>query len=104
MSVWASPSGDLEQGSNVTLMCQVKSLKKDPQVEWKNPAGNKHPGSNSITLNPVELSHNGDWMCTFSHAGKPYNDTLIITVKGRTLASTKVLAYAFNQNEIFQEK
>ncbi|XP_034409743.1 CD4-2 molecule, tandem duplicate 2 [Cyclopterus lumpus] len=78
VSVWASPSADLQLGSEVTLHCQVKGLDRDSTVRWTRPDGSPHSGS----LESVTLSDAGTWQCTFSQEGGMYNQNLAIRVQG----------------------
>ncbi|XP_042278973.1 CD4-2 molecule, tandem duplicate 2 isoform X1 [Thunnus maccoyii] len=80
VSVSVSPPSELQQGSKATLKCQVKGLVPDSPVQWKEPDGNKIHEQN-FDLYPVQLSHNGSWVCSFLHAGETYNETLNIKVK-----------------------
>ncbi|XP_035528572.1 CD4-2 molecule, tandem duplicate 2 [Morone saxatilis] len=63
VSVWASPSGKLQVGSEAKLHCQVKGLDPLPKVQWTRPDGGEHSG----LLNPVTSSDDGTWKCTVSH-------------------------------------
>ncbi|XP_067457230.1 CD4-2 molecule, tandem duplicate 2 [Thunnus thynnus] len=80
VSVSVSPTSELQQGSNATLNCQVKGLVPGSTVQWKEPDGSETQKHN-IYLDPVQLSHNGRWVCLFPHAGETYNETLNIKVK-----------------------
>lgn len=53
----------------------------------------------SSNLQSVTLADNGTWVCIVSHAGETYTNNLNIQVNGKTLASTKVLAYVFDQKQ-----
>lgn len=81
VSVSASPSAELQLGSEATLWCQVKGLDPDPTVQWKRPDGSPHSGSQSVKLNPVAQSDAGTWKCTFSFDGTTHSESLAINVK-----------------------
>ncbi|XP_068180353.1 T-cell surface glycoprotein CD4-like [Antennarius striatus] len=75
-TVSANPTGDLLLGSKATLKCQVSGL-IGSNVQWKNPFGNPHMGSE---LNPVTRSDEGSWNCMFSHYGVTYDVKLDVKV------------------------
>ncbi|XP_075965035.1 T-cell surface glycoprotein CD4-like [Anarhichas minor] len=77
VSVWATPSGELQLASDATLHCQVKGLDQDPSVQWKRPDGSPHSGS----LKSVNRSDAGTWKCMFSHDGGTYDRSLTIKVQ-----------------------
>lgn len=106
VSVSASPSADLQLGSEATLQCQVKGLMPDYAVQWKRPGGSPHTTSQVVQLKSVARSDAGTWQCTFSHDGVTYNENLDIKVTSKTLTSTKVLVCFFYHNKsiIFTSK
>lgn len=83
-SVSASPSTDLLLGSSAQLQCQVKGPTEEPALEWRKPGGSVHKGS-KVELESVARSDAGAWNCSFSHEGKPYSQSLHISVKGGSL-------------------
>nr|BAM65616.1 T-cell surface glycoprotein CD4-2 [Paralichthys olivaceus] len=80
VSVSASPSEELQVGSNGTLQCEVKGLELDHPVEWKGPDGRKHTGSPNV-LKTVTLSDAGTWQCGMSIGGVMYSEDLKIKVE-----------------------
>uniref|UniRef100_A0A3Q3KEG6 Ig-like domain-containing protein n=1 Tax=Monopterus albus TaxID=43700 RepID=A0A3Q3KEG6_MONAL len=89
VSVWTSPHGILQVGSNAVLQCNVSGLNPGSTVQWKKPDGSL--AANPVHLSPVALSHNGIWACSFSHYGQHYSETLQVMVYGRTQAFTQDL-------------
>ncbi|XP_037640517.1 CD4-2 molecule, tandem duplicate 2 isoform X2 [Sebastes umbrosus] len=81
VSVSASPSAELQPSSKATLECQVKGLNQGHTVQWNRPDGSSHSGSSTVELNPVTLSDNGTWQCTFSHDGVTFHEDLVIKVQ-----------------------
>ncbi|XP_078108718.1 neural cell adhesion molecule 1-like isoform X2 [Sander vitreus] len=82
VSVSASPSSELQLGSEATLQCQVKGLNPpDSPVQWKRPDGSPHSGSQTVQLKSVARSDAGNWKCTFSHEGATYSESLEIKVQ-----------------------
>ncbi|XP_074509365.1 CD4-2 molecule, tandem duplicate 1 [Sebastes fasciatus] len=81
VSVSASPSAELQPGSKATLKCHVIGLDTGHTVQWKRPDGNSHSGSPTVELNPVTLSDNGTWKCTFSQDGGTFHEDLVIKVQ-----------------------
>lgn len=82
-SVSASPSGELQPGSKVTLECQVNGISPGP-IQWKTPGGKQVKGS-PHAVESVALLDAGTWECMFSQGGEMQSHSLVITVKGRTL-------------------
>lgn len=81
VSVSASPSGELQLGSKVTLRCQVGGLNPpDSTVQWKGPGRSLHAGPQT-ELNPVARSDAGTWNCTFSYNGVMYSESIEIKVR-----------------------
>ncbi|XP_056301132.1 T-cell surface glycoprotein CD4-like [Pseudoliparis swirei] len=76
-SVWASPSADLQLGSEATLHCKVSGLDRDSTVRWTSPAGSPHSG----WLESVRRSDAGTWQCVFSQDGGVYSQNLAIEVQ-----------------------
>nr|XP_020466484.1 uncharacterized protein LOC109966172 [Monopterus albus] len=90
VSVWTSPHGILQVGSNAVLQCNVSGLNPGSTVQWKKPDGSL--AANPVHLSPVALSHNGIWACSFSHYGQHYSETLQVMVyapKPSTASSAK---------------
>ncbi|XP_031155540.1 T-cell surface glycoprotein CD4-like isoform X2 [Sander lucioperca] len=82
VSVSASPSSELQLGSEATLQCQVKGLNPpDSPVRWERPDGSLHSGSQTVQLKSVARTDAGNWKCTFSHDGGKYNESLEIKVQ-----------------------
>ncbi|KAF1388112.1 hypothetical protein PFLUV_G00086850 [Perca fluviatilis] len=82
VSVWVSPSSELQLGSEATLQCRVKGLNPpDSPVKWNRPDGSSHSESQTVQLKSVDHSDAGNWNCTFSHAGKKYSESLEIKVQ-----------------------
>ncbi|XP_029307387.1 CD4-2 molecule, tandem duplicate 1 [Cottoperca gobio] len=77
VSVSASPSGELQLGSQVSLRCQIKGV--DSTVQWRSPDGSLHPKTAHLTS--VSRSHAGTWNCTFSHGGETHSQSLDINVE-----------------------
>lgn len=77
VSVWATPSNELQLGSEATLHCRVKGLDQDPSVQWKRPDGSPHSGS----FKSATRSDAGTWECVFSHHGETYKRSLTIKVQ-----------------------
>ncbi|TNN54526.1 hypothetical protein EYF80_035229 [Liparis tanakae] len=77
-SVWASPTADLQLGSEATLHCQVSGLDRDSAVSWTSPDGSPHSGR----LESVRRSDAGTWQCVFSIDGGVYSQNLAIEVQG----------------------
>ncbi|KAK9514009.1 hypothetical protein VZT92_027500 [Zoarces viviparus] len=84
VSVWATPSGELQLGSEASLHCRVKGLAQDPPVQWKRPDGSPHSGS----LKSATRSDAGTWKCTFSHNGGTHDRSLTIKVQEPAEAAT----------------
>ncbi|KAM7421104.1 hypothetical protein PAMA_015328 [Pampus argenteus] len=80
-------SRELQQGSKVTLKCEVKGLNSDSSVKWKQPNGNQLYESPTVDLEYVTPSHAGVWVCMFSHLGNTYNESLDLTVTDLTSTS-----------------
>ncbi|XP_068426667.1 sialoadhesin-like [Clinocottus analis] len=78
VSVRASPSAELQQGSEATLHCEVKGLDGDSRVSWTRPDGSPHSGS----LKSVTRSDAGTWHCRFTQDGGRYNQSLAVKVQG----------------------
>lgn len=89
LSVWASPSRVLQQGSEATLHCEVKGPNPETQVQWTKPDGSAHTeGSGSVHLKSVSSSDAGTWKCSFSNGGQTaHSESLGITVKGEHVTS-----------------
>lgn len=51
-------------------------------MQWRKPDGSLHKGSKVAELESVARSDAGTWNCTFSYEGKPYSESLHITVTG----------------------
>lgn len=99
VSVSASPSADLQLGSEATLQCQVKGLMPEYAVQWERPGGSPHITSQVVQLKSVARSDAGAWNCTFSYDEMTYSESLNIKVKGKTLTSTKVFVFVFYHNK-----
>ncbi|XP_059195093.1 CD4-2 molecule, tandem duplicate 2 [Centropristis striata] len=80
VSVSASPSTEIQQGSEATLLCQVKGLKPGSTVKWKRPGGTDS-GSETVQLKPVAQSDAGVWTCLVSHDGVSHSERLEIKVQ-----------------------
>ncbi|XP_054477632.1 uncharacterized protein LOC129109559 [Anoplopoma fimbria] len=80
VSVKASPSTELQLGSEAELDCQVEGLDQGSTATWKRPDGSLHSG----ILKSVDHSDEGDWECTFPSGGETYSQILAIKVKGPT--------------------
>lgn len=90
LSVWASPSHDLQQGNEATLHCEVNGPDQQTQVQWIKPDGSAHTEpSGLVQLKSVSISDAGTWKCSFSYGGETYNQNLDITVKGEHVTSTR---------------
>lgn len=90
LSVRASPSQVLEQGSEATLHCEVNGPNPETQVHWIKPDGNTHTeGSGSVHLKSVSSSDAGTWKCTFSDGGQMHSESLDITVKSEHVTSAR---------------
>uniref|UniRef100_A0A3Q3KRW5 Ig-like domain-containing protein n=1 Tax=Monopterus albus TaxID=43700 RepID=A0A3Q3KRW5_MONAL len=88
VSVWTSPHGILQVGSNAVLQCNVSGLNPGSTVQWKKPDGSL--AANPVHLSPVALSHNGIWACSFSHYGQHYSETLQVMVYASSAKSSRV--------------
>ncbi|KAL6109268.1 uncharacterized protein ACO6RY_12441 [Pungitius sinensis] len=77
VTVRVSPSNELQLGSEATLHCGVKGPDRDPAVQWVRPDGSPHSGS----LQSVNHSDAGTWVCKFSHDGDSYGWNLTIKIK-----------------------
>ena len=75
------PAGVLQLGSKATLLCRVQGLKFSPRLEWEKPDGGP-AGFGEVDLNPVARTHEGSWVCKFSHGGETFRETLEVKVQG----------------------
>lgn len=82
MSVSVRPSSELQLGSNATFTCQTKGLESDTLGKWKMPGQDESTGRHTFELNSVAPSHEGTWVCMYSHAGNEYSKELEIKVIG----------------------
>lgn len=82
VSVSASPSADLQLGSEATLQCKVAGLDPVSTGQWKGPDGRPTSESNVVELKPITHSDAGTWVCTFSHDGRTHDFSLDIKVQG----------------------
>ncbi|XP_034730196.1 CD4-2 molecule, tandem duplicate 2 isoform X2 [Etheostoma cragini] len=82
VSVSASPSSELQLGSEATLQCRVKGLNPpDSPVQWKRPDGSTNSGSQTVQLKSVAHSDEGNWQCMFAYEGGTYIESLEIKVR-----------------------
>lgn len=88
LSVWATPSHVLLQGSEATLHCEVSGPDPQAQAQWTKPDGNTL-GSGLAQLKPVSSSDAGTWKCSFSSGKETYNRNLDVTVKGEHVTSAR---------------
>nr|AXK15891.1 T cell surface glycoprotein CD4-2 [Sparus aurata] len=86
VSVSASPSGELQPGSKVTLECQVNGISPGP-IQWKTPGGKQVKGS-PHAVESVALLDAGTWECMFSQGGEMQSHSLVITVKEPVTTTT----------------
>lgn len=86
VSVSANPTSELEQGSEVTLQCQVKGLPPSATVKWKRPDG-RDTQSGTVELKSAAPSDQGTWTCVIKVGEENVSETLDLKVKGRTLTS-----------------
>ncbi|XP_037532527.1 CD4-2 molecule, tandem duplicate 2 [Nematolebias whitei] len=83
VSVSVDPHNSLQVGSTATLQCRVKELDQTLRVEWQKPDGSVE-SSNIVHLNPVDMSHGGNWHCRVVNNEDQFSKTLSITVTGGT--------------------
>ncbi|XP_032374682.1 T-cell surface glycoprotein CD4 isoform X2 [Etheostoma spectabile] len=82
VSVSASPSSELQLGSEAMLQCQVKGLHPpNSPVQWKRPNGGPNSESQTVQLKSVAHSDEGNWQCTFSYEGGEYSESLEVKVQ-----------------------
>uniref|UniRef100_A0A3P9K550 Ig-like domain-containing protein n=1 Tax=Oryzias latipes TaxID=8090 RepID=A0A3P9K550_ORYLA len=88
VSVDASPSDALQEGSEAWVQCEVHSSDQSSTVKWLMPDGSPIHDKR-VSLKPVKASHGGTWTCEVKAAGQSFTTSLTITVTPPAPRTTK---------------